>query len=441
MSITLRSGSANTYDASLRNILLRQADLSSLQSKLTSGKKIVQASDDPTGAANAERALTRINRIATDQRALASQRDSIATAESTLGDVTTALQNFRELVVSAGDGSHSASDRQTIANQLQGLRDQIFALANTKDTNGQPLFGALGSALAPFVGPQATAPDYTFNGLPGTTGTSPVAIPFTLDGNSAFMLDPERDAAANIQTTLSASNGTPRTTPITVDTSTNPATAALAGTTFKPSSAYTITIDQMTLNPASTGPSNTGYAQYTINGIAPDGVTPVSVSGQADFDYHLPITIDIPDPDYPADVGVEGLQINIKGDVRLGDSVTISPVVSVFSVLDNAIRDVGGAVDSAAATSAVNEALKNIDVSMARVSAVRGQAGDLLNRADSISNNQDQRNLQLQADKSGAEDLDMVSAISEFQNKQTGYSAALQSYAQVQKLSLFNFIS
>ncbi|HEY8908494.1 MAG TPA: flagellar hook-associated protein 3, partial [Rhodoferax sp.] len=83
MSTSIRSGTANTYDASLRNILSRQVDLAALQDKLTSGKKIVRTSDDPTGAANAERSLTRISRIATDQRALASQRDTIVQAEST----------------------------------------------------------------------------------------------------------------------------------------------------------------------------------------------------------------------------------------------------------------------------------------------------------------------------------------------------------------------
>ena len=44
------------------------------------------------------------------------------------------------------------------------------------------------------------------------------------------------------------------------------------------------------------------------------------------------------------------------------------------------------------------------------------------------------------ADKSRAEDIDMVKGIADFQNQQTGYQAALQSYAQVQKLSLFNYL-
>ena len=35
----------------------------------------------------------------------------------------------------------------------------------------------------------------------------------------------------------------------------------------------------------------------------------------------------------------------------------------------------------------------------------------------------------------------MVQGLSDFSNQQTGYSAALQTYAKVQQLSLFNYIS
>jgi len=48
-----RLGSANTYDNALRNLSMRQSALSNLQENLTSGKKVVRASDDPTGAAQA----------------------------------------------------------------------------------------------------------------------------------------------------------------------------------------------------------------------------------------------------------------------------------------------------------------------------------------------------------------------------------------------------
>ena len=411
-----RIGSANTYDNALRNLSMRQSTLSNLQENLTSGKKVVRASDDPTGAAQAERALTRISRIATDQRALESQRNAIIMAETTLGDVTDALQNFRELVVSAGNGTHSAADRKSIALQLTGLRDRIVALANRNDTNGQPLFSALGSALAPFVGPQSTAPDYTFNGLPGQASSNEVAIPFALDGDSAFMFDASRDGVYNVSLSAIPSPRTLTAGQIAVTNrslvteSAYSLTIGSVDTTTVPGTT-TVTYD-VTENPNVTGPFLGLTASYPSTQTGSIAVT-----------------------------ALPGLSLTLTGTPAPGDKLTVAPSASLFSVLDDAIRDIGSAPTHLTGSQAVSQALGNIDIGMSRVSAVRGMAGDLLNRADRISDNQEKRSIQLEGDRSRAEDLDMIKGIAEFQNQQTGYQVALQSYAQVQKLSLFNYIS
>ena len=44
-------------------------------------------------------------------------------------------------------------------------------------------------------------------------------------------------------------------------------------------------------------------------------------------------------------------------------------------------------------------------------------------------------------ERSAAEDLDMTEAISRFQIQQTGYDAALRSYAAVQRLTLFQYLN
>ena len=66
--------------------------------------------------------------------------------------------------------------------------------------------------------------------------------------------------------------------------------------------------------------------------------------------------------------------------------------------------------------------------------------GELLGRGDSVEVRLSQQALAAQAERSSAEDLDMVKAVSEFQAKQTGYDAALQTYAMVQRMSLFDYI-
>jgi flagellar hook-associated protein 3 FlgL len=408
-----RLGSANTYDNTLRNLAARQASLSNLQEQLTSGKKVVAASDDPTGAGQSERALMRISRIAADQRALENQRNSIVLAESTLGDATNALQTFRELVVSAGNGSNGPAERQAIAIQLSGLRDQIFGYANRKDTNGLPLFAALGSALTPFVGPNALPQDYTYQGLPGQTASTQTAIASTLDGESAFMHQPSRDGVYNVS--ISPVGATLRTTGVTVSDS-----------ALVTDSAYTLSISAVD---TTTVPGTTTVTYDITENPAVSGAIPsVTVSVPTSSASSIPIT------------GVPGLSLSLSGKPGVGDTLTLQPSPSLFSVLDNAIRDIGNAANGTQASQAISQALHNVDIGMSRLSAVRGQAGDLLTRADRISSNQEARSVQLQADRSRAEDLDMAAGISAFQNQQTGYQAALQSYAQVQKLSLFNYI-
>lgn len=426
-----RLGTANTYDAARNNLMTRQATLSAQQEHLTSGKRVNTASDDPTAAAQAERAMTRISRIQTDQRALDAQRGSITQAEGTLGDVNDALQQFRELVVSAGNGTHTSADRSTIAQQLQGLRDQVFALSNRKDTNGQPLFGALASALSPFVGPQGTAPDYQFNGLPGQTSSSEVAIPFSLDGDSAFMHQPARDAVFNASVSTIPSGRTLTTDNVTVtNTATVGATASAAtAATGVPYPTYGITF---TAVDATTTPGTTTLT-YSITETP--SVTPLGAP--APF---APVTVSYPSAAAAPITGIPGVSFSVSGTPAVGDSITLDARPSIFSVLDDAIKNIGTATNNNAATQAVSQALHNIDIGMSRISAVRGQAGDLLNRADRITDNQSKRSIQLEGDRSRAEDIDMVKGISDFQNQQTGYQAALQSYAQVQKLSLFNYI-
>ena len=138
--------------------------------------------------------------------------------------------------------------------------------------------------------------------------------------------------------------------------------------------------------------------------------------------------------------GMPGLSLGIKGTPTAGDTVAVAPNSSVFATLDKAVTDITAATTSIGAAQAVGQALHNIDISMARISAVRGVAGDLLNRADSITSTNDKRTIEQKANQSRAEDVDMIKAISDYQSQQTGYQAALQSYAQIQKLSLFNYV-
>ena len=410
-----RLGTANMYDSALRNLGTRQSQLANLQENLTSGKRVVRASDDPVSAAQAERALNRLARIQSDQRALAAQRNAIALGESTLGDAVDLVQNFRALVVSAGDASLQPKDRATIANQLQSLREQLLQVANRKDTNGVALLSALGSAQTPFAGPLGGTPDYRFAGQPGQSASAGARIAATLDGDAAFMFDPRRDGV------------------YTATVSPIPTGRQLTTSAVTPTAPRLVTGDDYRITFSAAGPGatpGTSSASYTITNSRTGAVSaPVRLP---DLRADEPLTVTV--------TGIPGLSLDIQGLPADGDSITLRPGTSLFGTLDSAIDGIRRAPNQNAAIQSVGQALANIDLGLERVHDMRGYAGELLNRADRISGDQTRRSIQLESDRSRAEDLDMIQGISDFQNQQVGYQAALKSYAQVQRLSLFQYI-
>jgi flagellar hook-associated protein 3 FlgL len=284
-----------------------------------------------------------------------------------------------------------------------------------------PLLGALGSALAPFLGPLTSSPDYSFAGLPGQTASTGVTIPGTLDGDAAFMFDPQRDGVYY------------------AGVSAIPNDRQLTTTAVKPIDKSLITGDSYSITFSGVGPGatpGTSTATYTLTNTTTGVVSaPITVP---DYPSDKPVTFTIPDPAIAADF--PGLSMDVTGNPANGDTITMAPSPSMFSTLDSAIRDIRGASNSNSAIQAVGQALGNIDIGLERLHNMRGYAGELLNRADRITGDQEKRSVQLVGDRSRAEDLDMIQGISEFQNQQVGYEAALKSYAMVQKLSLFNFI-
>ncbi|MBS0390312.1 MAG: flagellar hook-associated protein FlgL [Proteobacteria bacterium] len=411
-----RVSSANMYDSTLRNLSARQKTLADLQENLTSGKRVVRPSDDPVAAAQAERALTRIGRIQTEQRALEVQRNAITQAESTLGDAVGLVQEIRQLVVAAGGGALKPEDRKTYANQIQSLREQLSDVINRKDTNGIPLLGALGSALEPFTGPLSGSPDYLFSGLPGQGSSNDMSITSTLDGHAALMFDPKRDGVYQ------------------AGVSVIPSGRALTTSAITPTNLSQVTGDGYRIDFTAVVPGatpGTSSATYTITNTT-TGVTSAPITAP-DFTPDKGGTISV--------TGVPGMTFSVTGTPAAGDAITLQPSPSLMSSIDGAIQGIGGAANNNAANQAVGQALASIDAGMERLSNMRGYAGELLNRADRITGDQGRRSIQLEADRSRAEDLDMVKGISDFQNANVGYEAALKSYAQVQRLSLFNFIN
>jgi flagellar hook-associated protein 3 FlgL len=189
-----------------------------------------------------------------------------------------------------------------------------------------------------------------------------------------------------------------------------------------------------------TQPSALTGSSYSIQFSINAGVTTYSVlqDGVATAQTDLPYTSG-------KAIEIDGMSVTVQGAPAAGDEFQMLPSTSTQGVFDLVDRTVAslktpGRGGAQIAQSNSND-LRDIDSVLGQLQSSRAMVGDTLNRIDGVSSRLDTVKLQASVERSNAEDLDMVHAISEFQNQQTGYDAALKSYSMVQRMSLFQYLN
>jgi flagellar hook-associated protein 3 FlgL len=181
----MRITTANSFATAVDNLQQRQQELQLAQDRLTSGKRVARASDDPAAAARVERALATSARAVADQRGLEASRSAMQQVVGALGSATEAMQQARELLVAAGNGSYTDAERANLGARIRGLREQLLSIANRGDGSGGYLFGGQGSAQPPFVDGTGGV---SFRGADGQTEVQAGdLLPMTHDGAAAWL--------------------------------------------------------------------------------------------------------------------------------------------------------------------------------------------------------------------------------------------------------------
>ncbi len=159
---------------------------------------------------------------------------------------------------------------------------------------------------------------------------------------------------------------------------------------------------------------------------APGGVVYAGIDGQmlAAGGTATPLTID-------------GRSAWLSGENPLAPGTP----VSLFDALDRVVTELSTPGRSGAAIAdTISRGLGEFDIAANQLSSWRSRAGEALNRVEGLEQRVKQAKLDAQTERSEAEDLDLLAAISDFQNRQTGYDAALKTYSIVQRMSLFEYL-
>jgi flagellar hook-associated protein 3 FlgL len=135
----------------LRELTQGLADLARRQDQLASGKRLLVPSDDPAGAAQA--ILTRGRQAAAEQwtRNIAEARDRLNATDNAVQAVASALTRAHEIAVQGANATNDALARQALAREVDQILEGVLALANTRGTRGEYLFGGQESTRPPYT--------------------------------------------------------------------------------------------------------------------------------------------------------------------------------------------------------------------------------------------------------------------------------------------------
>ncbi|MDX7697213.1 flagellar hook-associated protein FlgL [Aeromonas dhakensis] len=192
------------YDRNITSLNGANERLSTAYEQLMTGNKFKTAGEDPSGMSQ-KLALTKEIDLFKQYGVNGSLlENSLGHEETVLTALNTAMTSAQTLIQKANDSAVGYEDRQAIASELEGLQKQMFDLMNSKNSQGEYIFGGNQSKTQPFI--QDASGNYIFQ---GDTGQRKIQVSPTVQiaandsGFNLFEIVPTRRtssaASANIQ--------------------------------------------------------------------------------------------------------------------------------------------------------------------------------------------------------------------------------------------------
>ena len=148
------------FDRATKQMTSSQTNLAKSQAQLAQGKQIINPSDAPDQASTVQRLKSILSRQDSYQTALNTVQNRLQGEDSTLSSVSDLLIRAKEIAVQANNDTLSSDNRKALGVELQGLRDQMLSLANTRDSSGNYLFAGSKVSQAPFMSIAGGSPQY-----------------------------------------------------------------------------------------------------------------------------------------------------------------------------------------------------------------------------------------------------------------------------------------
>ena len=138
------------FDRSVNQMVNGQSQLAKTQTRLSSGKEVVNPSDAPDKAT----AIQRLKSVLEKQESFSSNiegaKNRLIEEETALKGVNDVLTRIKELSIQAANGTLGPRDKELVAIEVEGLTQDLLSLANTQDVNDNYVFSGSRVQVQPF---------------------------------------------------------------------------------------------------------------------------------------------------------------------------------------------------------------------------------------------------------------------------------------------------
>lgn len=296
-----------------QNALVKnERSMSAAMEQLSTGSRINSAADDAAGIGISSVMTSQIRGL---NQAVRNANDAISmiqTAEGAYGEVENMLQRMRELAIQASNDSYSAAQRSYANTEFTQLAEQIKAIGDNTQFNGQQLLD--GSTKEFQIGNSATsATTFSFTELDQAGGSTETFTVSTSGGGAAaadvltIAVTGATASGANAHSLELVINGTSFTVGFTSDGGGNTSALTVNGVgttsgTFTPADAtlsgaltFAITANDITVTAANNGVNTisagatTVTASYGASGGIYDAIAAVGLTSQANSQAALSV--------------------------------------------------------------------------------------------------------------------------------------------------------
>ena len=400
----MRVSTLQIFQQGIDNMLSKQRELVDTQEQIATGKRLLDASEDPAAAARVVEVSSQLAKIDQFQSNTTAATNQLGLEESALANFATELQRVRELTLQANNATLRSDDKRAISVEISQRLESLLDLANTRDAAGEYIFAGFQSQSQPFT---RTPTGVTYSGDDGQRFTQ-VSSGTTIQ---------TRDSGQAVFLSAKAGNGKFDYRATGTNSGTATVASAVATNTYT-ADTYTITFTKANpTDPITYAVTRTGGAQVATGNYT---------AGAA--------------------ITFAGAELQIEGTPAHSDTIVVTSNAkqSIFTTVQDLVDSFSTATDTAASRALGNNeasrGLTNLDQALERILMKQAEVGVRMRRADDQVDINEHFNIQLQETLSDLQDLDYTEAITRLNMQMVALQAAQQSFAKIQGQNLFDYL-